>query len=125
MAFWRVRGSFNNTMRFLDRIVNREPWRALESYAQEGVVALQAFTPYDSGLTASSWSYEIQDDGDRLRIIWTNSNVNQGVNIAIILQYGHGTGTGGYVAGRDYINPAMQPTFDRIAERVWRGVTSG
>ena len=88
------------------------------------MAALQAHTPVDSGITANSWSYEIKDDGTNLQIIWTNDNVNDGVNIAIILQYGHGTGTGGYVVGRDYINPAMQPTFDKISDRVWKAVTS-
>lgn len=119
-----VRGSFKNTMRFLERMINREPFKALDSYAQEGVAALQAFTPKDSGVTADSWYYKIEDDGSHLRIIWMNDSSNNGVSIPIILQFGHGTGTGGYVAGRDYINPAIQPVFDKIAERVWRGVTS-
>ena len=88
-----------------------------------GVSALSSATPIDTGKTAASWGYEIESDDDGTRIIWTNSNVNKNVNIAIILQYGHGTGTGGYVQGRDYINPAMQPVFDQIADAVWREVT--
>jgi hypothetical protein len=101
-----------------------ENFRSLDAHAQDGVAALQAHTPVDSGITANSWDYEIIDDGVDLQIIWSNYNVNKGVNIAIILQYGHGTGTGGYVAGRDYINPAIQPTFDKISDRVWKAVTS-
>ena len=83
-----------------------------------------ASTPRDSGSTAASWSYEIIDDGGQIRIVWSNSNVNNGFNVAVGLQYGHGTGTGGYVVGRDYINPAMRPTFDKIVEQMWRVVTN-
>ena len=119
-----ISGSFKNIKAFLKKMQLGEPFEILNSYAIEGVAALQAHTPVDSGITANSWSYEIQDDGTNLQIIWTNDNVNDGVNIAIILQYGHGTGTGGYVVGRDYINPAMQPTFDKISDRVWKAVTS-
>ena len=119
-----ISGSFKNIKAFLKKMQLGEPFEILNSYAIEGVSALQAHTPVDSGITANSWSYEIKDDGTNLQIIWTNDNVNDGVNIAIILQYGHGTGTGGYVVGRDYINPAMQPTFDKISDRVWKAVTS-
>ena len=79
-------------------------------------------TPQDTGKTASSWSYEIESSDSSTKIIWTNSNVNDGVNIAVILQYGHGTRNGGYVAGRDYINPVLQPLFDEIAEAAWTEV---
>lgn len=96
----------------------------LERYAQEGVSALSSATPVDSGATANAWSYEIESKGDTHTIYWTNGNINKGVNIAVILQYGHGTGTGGYVAGRDYINPAMRPIFDRIAEEAWKEVVN-
>ena len=89
-----------------------------------GVSALESATPVDSGLTASSWDYEIHQSRNSAKIVWTNSNINQGVPIAIILQYGHGTRNGGYVQGRDYINPAIKPVFDRIAEGVWKEVTS-
>lgn len=119
-----VSGSFKNLKAFLKRMTLGENFRALDAHAQDGVAALQAHTPVDSGITANSWDYEIVDDGVDLQIIWSNYNVNKGVNIAIILQYGHGTGTGGYVAGRDYINPAIQPTFDKISDRVWKAVTS-
>ena len=96
----------------------------LEPIAQAGVNALRAATPQESGLTAMSWDYEIEVDREKARISWINTNRNNGVNIAIILQYGHGTGTGGYVAGRDYINPAIRPLFDQLADQVWKKVTS-
>ena len=122
-GLFSVSGSFKNTFSFLRRAMSQEAFASLHAFGQEGVAALGAHTPVDSGITASSWTYEIEDDGSDIRIIWKNTNVNQGVNIAVILQYGHGTGTGGYVAGRDYINPAMKPTFDKISDRVWRAVT--
>lgn len=95
----------------------------LDRFGQEGVAALSSATPVDSGKTAASWSYEIERGDGKTVISWSNSNVNDGVNIAVILQYGHGTGTGGFVQGRDYINPAIQSVFDRIAEEAWREVT--
>jgi hypothetical protein len=96
----------------------------LERLAQRGVSALQASTPKESGLTAASWDYEIEVKNGKTTIWWTNRHTEDGVNIAIILQYGHGTGTGGYVAGRDYINPAIKPIFDEISNQVWKKVTS-
>lgn len=117
-------GSFDKTEGFLEKMERLNLYTQLVRSATEGLNALRAATPVDSGITASSWGYEVQRRGEDYVIIWTNSNVNKGVNIAIILQYGHGTGTGGYVAGRDYINPAMRPTFDKIAEDVWKVVTS-
>lgn len=119
-----TRGSFNNINRFLKTMRKRDIYNALDQYAQEGVRALQDATPVDSGITASSWAYSVDDTKGSYSIHWTNSNTNKGVNIAIILQYGHGTGTGGYVQGRDYINPAIRPIFDRISEKVWKAVTS-
>lgn len=95
----------------------------LKRYGEAGVRALAAATPKDSGLTASSWGYEIQTDSSEARVIWTNSNVVEGYPIAILLQYGHGTGTGGYVQGRDYINPALAAIFDELAESAWKEVT--
>lgn len=97
---------------------------ALDGFGQEGVAALQAFTPVESGATASAWNYEIETTWDRVQITWNNSNIVDNFNVAVGLQFGHGTGTGGYVVGRDYINPAIQPIFDRIAENVWRAVTN-
>lgn len=95
----------------------------LHRYAQMGVNALSAATPKQDGSTAASWGYEIVDEGGRVVIYWTNTDQNKGVYIAVILQFGHGTGTGGYVAPTDYINPAMRPIFDQIAEAAWREVT--
>lgn len=117
-------GNFNNTKRFFKRAAEAKFLQNLSRYGQEGVAALSAATPVDSGKTASSWYYEIQRSGSSFSIHWGNSHVNDGVNIAVIIQYGHGTGTGGYVVGRDYINPAIQPIFDKIAENVWKEVTS-
>lgn len=93
-------------------------------YGIEGVEALASATPVDSGKTADSWSYEITGNKSFASITWNNSNINNGVSIAIILNYGHGTGTGGYVAGREYISPAIRPIFDRIADDAWREVTN-
>ena len=95
----------------------------LKKYGDLGVAALSANTPLRTGETASSWGYDIEVSSGQSKIIFTNSHINKGVNIAIILQYGHGTGTGGYVEGRDYINPAIQPIFDGIAEAAWKEVT--
>jgi len=96
----------------------------LRRYAQEGVDALSRATPVDSGETAASWYYEIRRTPGSIKIEWKNSNIVNGVPIAIILQYGHATGNGGYVQGRDYINPAIQPVFDRISESIWKELSS-
>ena len=98
--------------------------KILERYGDMGVSALAAATPVDSGTTASSWSYEIVTSGEDATIYWTNDNQNKGVYIAVILQFGHGTGTGGYVQGVDYINPAIRPVFDKIAEEAWMEVVN-
>lgn len=118
------RGNFNKTEKFFKKSQKDEFFDRLDRYARMGVSALESATPVDSGLTASSWDYEIHQSRNSAKIVWTNSNINQGVPIAIILQYGHGTRNGGYVQGRDYINPAIKPVFDRIAEGVWKEVTS-
>lgn len=117
-------GSFKKTESFLRTMQKKDIFAALEGYAQEGVRALQAGTPVDSGLAASSWGYEVRKSRGTYTIAWTNSDVENGFPVAIMLQYGYGTGTGGYVAGRDYINPAMKPIFDQIADKVWKAVTS-
>ena len=114
----RSKGDYRRTEKYLNDMSKNDMFRNLSKYAQEGVAALAAATPVDSGMTAASWSYEIVDNGDSVSIHWINTNVNKNVNIAIILQYGHGTGTGGYVQGRDYINPSMRPVVDRIEESV-------
>lgn len=117
-------GDFNRTFKFLRKIHSLNFKSTLAKYAQMGVDALIAATPVDSGQTANSWSYTMEVGFETVSIHWTNSNVNKGVNIAVILQFGHGTGTGGYVQGRDYINPAMRPVFDKIADELWKEVVS-
>jgi hypothetical protein len=120
-----VKGSWDKTERWLDKMLHGDIYKTLEPYAERGRAALAAATPQETGLTAASWSYEIERDGDDVRIWWTNTDLDsEGTPIAIMLQYGHGTGTGGYVQGRDYINPVMQPIFDEIANEVWKEVTS-
>jgi hypothetical protein len=115
-------GGFTKTEAYLQRLQRKQFLKKLDRYGKEGVNALASGTPVDSGKTASSWTYEVQDTGNDVRIIWSNTNTNGDVNIAVILQYGHGTGTGGYVQGRDYINPAIKPVMDSIADRVWTEV---
>ena len=117
-------GDFSRTFKFLEKVKKLNTKQILEKYAKVGVTALASATPVDSGLTANSWTYEIKVSGESATINWVNTNVNKGVNIAVILQYGHGTGTGGYVQGIDYINPAMKPIFDRIAEEAWMEVVN-
>lgn len=117
------RGSFNNTRKFLTSVGKINFRNILDSYGQKGVIALASATPSDTGLTAKSWGYEIKINKGSFSLIWTNSNVVDGVPIAIILQYGHGTRNGGFVQGRDYINPALQPIFDKISEDLWQEVT--
>lgn len=117
-------GDFKNTERFLRKMGTADLTAALKSLAQEGVRALSAATPVDSGLTADSWGYEIRRSKNSSSITWTNTHIVSGAPIAIMLQYGHGTGTGGYVKGRDYINPAIRPIFDKIADEAWKVVTS-
>jgi hypothetical protein len=118
-----LNGSTSKTQKFLQRMQKPDLFSGLDGLAQRGVSALEAATPKDSALTAASWSYEIETKGGKTTITWLNTNTVDGVNIAIILQYGHGTGTGGYVSGRDYINPALKPIFDEIASDVWKKVT--
>lgn len=120
---FKHKGSFKNTEKFLRRAENLDYAKLLSKYGEEGVRALSAATPVDTGRTAASWYYEIKFGKDAYEIEWTNSNVNNGVNIAVILQFGHGTRNGGYVRGRDYINPALRPVFDKFAEELWGEVT--
>jgi hypothetical protein len=117
-------GSTIRTQAFLAKMQSGDLTTSLESLAQQGVSALAAMTPVDTGLTAASWGYEITNEAGKVTISWTNYNREGGALVAILLQYGHGTGTGGFVSGYDYINPAIQPVFDQIAEDVWRKVTS-
>ncbi len=118
------KGSFAKTEAFFQAMKRKQIFSALDHYGRLGVSALQQATPVDSGQSARSWSYEILRDGKSYSIIWTNSNIVAGTPVVILLQYGHGTGTGGYVEGRDFINPAIQPIFDKISTEVWKVVTS-
>lgn len=122
MISFKHKGNFSKLTRFLERAKEVVHLGELDKYGREGVSALSSATPVDSGLTAESWYYEIENKNGRAVITFNNSNINDGVPIAIILQYGHGTGTGGWVEGRDYINPAIQPIFDKIANDAWEEV---
>lgn len=123
MISFRHKGDFSKTIRFLGKAKKAVKLTDLDRFGHEGVAALASATPIGTGRTANSWYYEIERSGGSITISFHNSNINEGVNIAIILQYGHGTGTGGWVQGRDYINPAIQPIFDKIADEAWREVT--
>ena len=117
------KGDFSKLTSYLTKVKAAVKVSDLDKFGKEGVAALAAATPVDSGKTANSWYYETEIKNGTASIIFNNSNVQNGVPIAIILQYGHGTGTGGWVEGRDYINPAIQPIFDKIAENAWKEVT--
>ncbi len=119
----RQKGDFANLTRYFERVKKIRKTDILHKYGKLGVAALSSATPTESGKTASSWNYEIIQNGSGAQIVFSNSNINKGVNIAIILQYGHGTGTGGWVEGRDYINPAIQGVFDQFASDIWKEVT--
>ena len=123
MIRFRQKGDFSKATKYLEKSKKAAGMKDLSKYGKAGVAALSSATPVDSGLTASSWYYEIKNQNGRISIDFCNSNINDGVPIAIILQFGHGTGTGGWVQGRDYINPAIQPVFDKIADEAWREVT--
>lgn len=123
MISFRHKGDFSKLTRYFERVKESVKLGLLDKYGRQGVAALSSATPVESGLTASSWGYEITQGNGSAKITFTNSNFNKGVPIAIILQYGHGTGTGGWVQGRDYINPAIQPVFDEIVDEAWREVT--
>lgn len=123
MITFRQKGDFSKLTRFLEKAKEAVRLGDLDKYGREGVAALASATPVDTGLTANSWYYKIEHNDGTATISFFNSNVQNGVPIAIILQYGHGTGTGGWVQGRDYINPAIQPIFDKIVTEAWREVT--
>lgn len=123
MVTFRQKGDFSKLTKFLERAKEVVHLGDLDQYGRAGVAALASATPVDTCLTARSWRYEIVQEKGVARILFCNSNIQNGVPIAIILQYGHGTGTGGWVQGRDYINPAIQPIFDQIAKEAWREVT--
>ena len=124
MIKFKQKGDFGKALKYLGSvkdIVQKE--KALHKYGQKGVNALKAVTPKDTSETASKWYYEIVRENDKVRIQFKNSNLVDGVNIAVILQYGHATRNGGYVEGRDYINPVVQPIFDEMANEIWKEVT--
>lgn len=123
MISLKHKGDFSKFTNYIERLKEIVHMSELDKYGQQSVAALSSATPVDTGRTASSWYYKIEQDNDGATISFYNSNVNKGVPIAIILQYGHGTGTGGYVQGRDYINPAIQPVFDKIVDEAWKEVT--
>ena len=118
------KGSFKNTEKFLKYMTKGDIFKALNSYAAEGTRALSNSTPTLTGLTAASWTHEVIKSGKTYSIVWSNTNIITGTPLVIWLQYGHGTGTGGYVQGRDFINPAIKPVFDRIADKVWQEVVN-
>jgi hypothetical protein len=118
----RVKGNFKTTTNFLQKLRKLDFESVLVKYAEEGVQALSSATPKRTGKTAASWDYEIVKEKGRISIFWTNSNLSDGVPVAVILEYGHGTGWGGYVQGRHYISPAIQPVFDEIAKEAWKEV---
>ena len=123
MISFRQKGDFSKMSSFLEKAKEAVKFGDLDRYGREGVAALESATPKDSGLTASSWDYKIIRGNGSVSITFHNTHINKGVPIAIILQYGHGTRNGGWVEGRDYINPAIQPIFDKILDELWREVT--
>jgi hypothetical protein len=123
MISFRQKGDFSNLSRYLKRTKEAINLKDFEKYGREGVAALASATPVETGQTANSWYYEVSKENGSITISFFNSNIQNGVPIAIILQYGHGTRNGGWVQGRDYINPAIQPIFDKITNNAWREVT--
>ena len=123
MITFKHKGDFSKTTKFLEKAKKAVNIRDLDRIGKEGVAALAADTPVKTGLTANSWYYEIVRKNGKVEINFHNSNIQNGVPIAILLQYGHGTRNGGFVQGRDYINPAIQPIFDRLANEAWKEVT--
>lgn len=123
MGIWLAnKGSFKRSEKWFKKIIGADYMNVLHEYGRKGVENLSASTPVDTGLTASSWYYKIKKEDGKISVNWFNSNINDGVSIAIILQYGHGTGNGGYVVGRDYINPSLRPVFDEMADKAWKEV---
>lgn len=122
MIGFKQKGDFSKTERYLQKIKNLNIRNIIEKYGEKGVAALSSATPVDTGKTSLSWYYDISQTNTGITISFNNSNINKGVPIAIILQYGHGTRNGGWVEGRDYINPAIQPIFDEIVLKAWEEV---
>lgn len=124
MISFKTIGSFDDFESYLEALVKLDVMDVLDGCGQAGVSALAAATPVRSGVTSESWTYEVTVEGGVYTIAWENTDVHDGFPIAIMLQYGYATGTGGYVQGRDYINPAIEPVFEQIADDVWKAVTS-
>lgn len=122
MIRFKQKGDFSKLERYLKKVKETSYERLLDKYGKEGVAALSAATPVRTGETANSWYYRIREEKGKVSIDFCNSNIQNGIPIAIILQYGHGTNNGGWVEGRDYINPAIQPIFDKIAKNAWEEV---
>lgn len=123
MIGYKMKGDFSKSLRYLERVKLAARLGNLDYYGREGVAALASATPVDTGLTASSWYYKIERKDDVTKLLFCNSNIQNGVPIAIILDTGHATRNGGWVQGRDYINPAIQPIFDKLAKDAWEEVT--
>lgn len=123
MISFRQKGNFSKLDRYFEKVREAAKLGVLDKYGRAGVAALSSATPVETGKTASSWYYEIKRQNGSVSIVFNNSNINKGVPIAIILQYGHGTGNGGWVQGIDYINPAIQPIFTEMANEAWKEVT--
>lgn len=123
MIQFRQKGDFSKLTRYLKKVKEAVRLEDFDKFGREGVAALSSATPVETGLTARSWYYEVTNTKESVTITFKNSNIQNGVPIAIILQYGHGTRNGGWVQGRDYINPAIQPVFDKLADEAWREVT--
>jgi len=117
------KGNFKKTETFYKRSLRRDYMHIIERYGKEGVLILQSATPVDSGETAASWNYKIYDDGNAIHVTWNNTNENDGVNIVLLLIYGHGLPNGGYIQGNDFVTPAIQPLLQELARKAWRGVT--
>jgi hypothetical protein len=115
-------GSWDKTISYLEYLASGKMFDVLDRYGRIGVDRLASATPIETGLTAHSWGYQVEHKSYYSAISWFNTHTHNGINIAVILQYGHGTGTGGWVEGRDYINPAIQPLFDKMVEDIWREV---
>ncbi len=124
MISFRQKGDFSKTMKGLKRLKQQQALKNLERFGERGVKALSSATPVKTGLTAASWYYKIETTPSYVKLSFCNSNIQNGVPVAVVIQYGHGTGTGGWVEGRDYINPAIQPIFDEMAKTTWEEVTS-
>lgn len=122
MITFRQKGDFSKFTKFLEKARETVRMGSLDKYGREGVAALSSATPVDTGLTAKSWYYEIENKNGRITLSFANSNIQNGIPIAVIIQYGHATRNGGWVQGRDYINPAIRPVFDRIADDMWKEV---